>query len=604
MAKRKPKQKVVRCVAYLRISRKGKKVDKYGQEKSIKDQRKRIAALQPTEPNTKYEIVRWYEKDEGIPGWKRGAKRPDYHRLVEELPETKATCILVDDMDRFSRANEMEALHDVQVLKERHGIRLIVAVNQGNFDLVNDSFAAMKIALAAMASHEYSTRLSRRITEARKDAAENKRRRSGGNAPYGYVTCHKPGTKPGPDDKPTHLKPGDRKHVRVVQDIFKWFAEDYMSLTWVAGELNRKGIPSPKGKKWSVVGIKQLLRRRVYKGDLVYNQKKSGEFHYINGDYKVVPISKYHEDKPKAWKQTPEGVIEWKGVYKPLVDSKLFDAAQRRLDMLAKRGGRRPRAKGFVLSRLIKCAKCGGYMNGVTFRGKRIYRCNTNSMKGQGACEYYWVAEDLLLPKVLMEIKKPEETIVRQPKQDKQQADEEQAEIEQRCQELEQRIQEAEARLNSKDTDARRKTFINKTIEQDLDELDKLRANKAPEIEEQDKRAVIDAALKRVQAWARESAKTDYLMPITQKVCDELIQRTGAYDPDGTWSSWVESFIEYDKDGGPLLRVNVRRLNELLHDWGTEITLRWRTTGSGRQRRHKPLPGTIVIKGLGVKKAF
>ena len=49
-----------------------------------------------------YEIVRWYVKDKGVPGWKRGASRPDYFKLVNELKETKAKAILVDDMDRFT----------------------------------------------------------------------------------------------------------------------------------------------------------------------------------------------------------------------------------------------------------------------------------------------------------------------------------------------------------------------------------------------------------------------------------------------------------------------------------------------------------------------
>ena len=63
-----------------------------------------------------YEVAKWYQRDTGVPGWKRGDKRPDYN-LVTELPETGARAILVDDMDRFTRADEMEVIHDVQKLR-------------------------------------------------------------------------------------------------------------------------------------------------------------------------------------------------------------------------------------------------------------------------------------------------------------------------------------------------------------------------------------------------------------------------------------------------------------------------------------------------------
>ena len=141
-AKKIANQKIL-AVAYLRKSTKGEEV-----EKSIADQLVRIKRLRPSVAGAEYQIVKVYDKDKGVPGWKRGAARPDYFRLVEELEaETKAKAILIDDMDRFSRSDPMETVSDVQKLREI-GVRFIHAVNQGVKDLVEGgAIVAMQIAM-------------------------------------------------------------------------------------------------------------------------------------------------------------------------------------------------------------------------------------------------------------------------------------------------------------------------------------------------------------------------------------------------------------------------------------------------------------------------
>ena len=93
----------------------------------------------------------------------------------------------------------------------------------------------MKIAMSAMASHEFSTRLSRRIANARLDAAK-KGLRSGGEAPYGLANDGKGG-----------LKPGNPKEVRWVRWIFDQFVKHLQSMNAIAAELN--GEKKVDGKK-------------------------------------------------------------------------------------------------------------------------------------------------------------------------------------------------------------------------------------------------------------------------------------------------------------------------------------------------------------------
>ena len=373
-------------------------------EKSIADQEARIRKLHPLDDVAKYEIKKVYDQDLGVPGWKRGAKRPDYQRLVDELKETGATAILVDDMDRFSRADEFEVMHHVQELREHHGIRYIHAVNQGCIDLIGDQFAAMKIAMSAMASHEHCTRLSRGIVNARLDAAL-KGLRSGGEAPYGMYMADEhgnrvpPGRKKKGDPVGCILIPGDQEQVKVVRSIFDQFVNHYKSMHWIVGELNRKGIKARHGGKWHVATVTKVLKQRAYRGDFHCNEKQSGQFHIINENHEVVPVNRYQDEQRES---KSEAAIEWKGRYKALIAPKVFDAAQDRLASFALTG-RRPRENGYALKCILICDHCGRPMYGChpTGRQNRVYRCSTVGDSGKGQCGNFWIGEEDILPFVL-----------------------------------------------------------------------------------------------------------------------------------------------------------------------------------------------------------
>ena len=354
MKKTKQELKVIPAVAYCRKSTKTERA-----EKSIADQRERIAKLKPAEDGARYEIVRWYVKDKGVPGWKRGAARPDYFTLVNELKETKALAILVDDMDRFSRANVYDVVSDVKELREQHGIRFIHAANQGSIELRDDS--VWQIAAHAMAGHEYSTRLSRRIANARCDAAKQGKR-SGGKAPFAMETDGKVG-----------LKRGDSAKVKIVQWVFDQWANERRSMSWIAGDLNkRQKVLAPKGGKWLVTAIKQLLQRKEYAGHFDFARRKVGQFHYINSDKEVVAISNFHGNRPNRNVYTDDRVFLKENHYKnPIIAPKLFNKAQARFDAMKTEAKHRPR-NSYPLSSVLHCGHCGAPMTGLTPTGARI----------------------------------------------------------------------------------------------------------------------------------------------------------------------------------------------------------------------------------------
>ena len=98
----------------------------------------------------------------------------------------------------------------------------------------------MQIAMEANASHEFSTRLSRRIANARLDAARTGKR-TGGQAPYGLA-----------NDGQGGLKPGNPKEVKWVRWIFNQFVKYLKSMNWIAAELNRQKVPPGTAACWYV----------------------------------------------------------------------------------------------------------------------------------------------------------------------------------------------------------------------------------------------------------------------------------------------------------------------------------------------------------------
>lgn len=589
MAKRQ-ELKVILAVAYCR-----KSTNEEMTEKSIADQQARIAKLQPQESGTRYEIVRWYTADKGVPGWKRGAKRPDYFRLIKELKENGAKAILVDDMDRFSRADEFEVVSHTQELREVHRIRYIHSVNQGSVDLVADQYAPMKIAMGAMAGHEFCTRLSRRLAHARLDAAM-KGLRSGGRAPYGMAMANgdgkpvTPGAHTRSADRGKRLIPGDPKEVKVVQWIFDQFVTHGRSMNWLAADLNRRGVPRRTGKKWYVASLRELLQRREYVGDFSYNSRRSGEFHVVQkvgSQFEVVRTSNYHDDKPSPWKLTSDDRIVRENTHKGIISRKLFNAAQKRLAEFKLKGSRKPRAGGYPLSRILICDHCGKPMYGChpTGRKHRVYRCGTPAKSGIGTCGTFEVREEVILPFVMRllgeeitDLRKllsspPDE--LREPNKVK---------ADQRKQ-LEQDRQALSVR-------------IEKSVERLLD------------IEDRDTRQALDRKISEMRTELREADAALAVKPTANGYSRRDLEALNAW-----WEDFEKHAVSVPVPGDPspecvfwqdpnseeqAFMMDARRVNEALHALGCEVRLRWKTEQvtlpSGKVRtRHRLVKGRFRL---------
>jgi site-specific DNA recombinase len=561
---------LIPSVGYLRKS--DKKGDAY--EVSLADQKARIKQLKPPDAGFRYDIVAWFT-DPGIQGWKRGHKRPDYFRMVNFIREKRnhIKAVLIDDMDRFSRADSMETVADVQTLREL-GVRYIHAVNQGVKDLTRDvAMVAMRIAMEANASHEPCTRLSRRIAETRKKKAEQGLR-TGGVAPYAMANDGKGG-----------LKPYDPKQVKTLRWLFEQF-DAGKSLNWLAGDLNRRGIRGPTGGRWYVKTIRELLKRRCYRGDFHFNRVHGGQFHGIDEKGNVVDraelVVETFTDKStgevkEVLKPGKEFITE--GVYDAIVDPALFDRVQKRLGTLTTDRSQRKRM-GYALTGILKCDHCGLAMYGTLQHGEgsaRIYKCKADSVRGTGACGHRQVREDEILPFILKvlgeEITHLEELLTLPPEnlaQPHKERTEQRQQTEQERDKLAQKIAKAEENLLFIE-DARTRKSLDGRITAMRDELDRLEAELSTAPAEADFSQEDAAAL---AAWWRDFKAKAVEMPLPANAKITGMKRAA---PDTVVGDQVKVVLTYVPPEQCAVRVDPLTVNRALLQLGCEVRLRWET---------------------------
>src|SRR5262249_39132211 len=154
------------------------------------------------------------------------------------------------------RASWRKAVRDIDDLAEA-GVQVISCVKDGDFRIADehDAGEAHRLIAIAMANHEFCRKLSRRVTLARRTAAEEGKR-TGAPGPYGRVS-----------DGAGGLKHGEPAKAEVVRWLFDQFGNHARSLGWLAGDLNRRQVPPPAGKAWYAKSVGLLLRQRNYRGD-------------------------------------------------------------------------------------------------------------------------------------------------------------------------------------------------------------------------------------------------------------------------------------------------------------------------------------------------
>lgn len=173
-----------------------------------------------------------------------------------------------------------------------------------------------------------------------------------GRPPYGYRVGAK-----------NRLEPVEEEAV-VVRYIFRLYRQENLGIRLIARRLNEEGLRTRRGRPWSMVSIRDILRNRAYLG----TYQRLG--------------------------------VRVPGTHTALVSPDDFRRAQELLE--DRRTNYSPRTVGsFLLSGLAVCGQCGSHMIGVSRRqawrrrrdnseqaaSYRYYQCGSHT--NQGICAYH-----------------------------------------------------------------------------------------------------------------------------------------------------------------------------------------------------------------------
>jgi site-specific DNA recombinase len=385
---------LVRAVGYIRMSSKK-------QDASPEQQREEILKLAD---RLGYQIVRWYY-DPGITG-DDTRKRKEFRHMILDAEEVRDfAAILCWDQDRFGRFDSIEAGRWIAPLRD-NGVWL-VTVGQGTIDW-NTFQGRITYGVQQEGKHQFLIDLSKNVSRGR--LASARKGKLIVRPAYGYdrvffdeagklvrrVAYREKFTKP--EGWTVNLVPAaDQIEGDTVRWIFETYESTDCSLRWLVSELNRRKVPTRRGKAWSPASVRYILTHRLYIGDYVFGRKRSGKYHQTTDEGEI------GAPEPKRYRR-PVIIIE--NHHPALVDKETFFAVQ------AKMAGRgdakvKPRGSIYLLTGgLLRCGHCGRPMCSKPsgrHDGIRYYYCpGSNS----GQCKCYTIRGERIEDYILEQVEK------------------------------------------------------------------------------------------------------------------------------------------------------------------------------------------------------
>jgi DNA invertase Pin-like site-specific DNA recombinase len=333
-------------------------------------------------------------------------RRERFLQMITDAEDGQFDAILAWDVDRFSRADVLEANAIWYRLREA-GVR-VFTVNQGDLRLDSSDIGHIITRdITQHGKHAYLVDLSRNAL--RGALAAVNRGQWPGLPPFGYDRqfydqngrpVHRApfGTK---FQKPTEwlvkLVPSeDETAVETVRWIFQQYVEHGEPLNNIARMLNRKGAQSASGGSWWQHTVRTILLNPAYVGDLTYGKFRCGKFHQTTDGGLI-------GEATQAKRSTAPVII--KDAHPALVSREIFEAARQRIKSESFALGRRG---SYPLSSILRCGHCGASMIGYhsdtpATKGLRFYCCSNRGRIG-AECRGYSVSAERIERFVLDEL--------------------------------------------------------------------------------------------------------------------------------------------------------------------------------------------------------
>jgi site-specific DNA recombinase len=314
-----------------------------------------------------YDIVAEFV-DEGIGGSDRNLHRRDgYRRLCEAAKAKQFDLLLLDKLDRLSRADPIDWGATVKPLRDA-GLRL-ETVARGPVDW-RDPFGQMAAMFEQSGNNGYARSIGYNVlSRLRQMAAQGIYT---GPCPYGYVR--------GPDGRPVP----DGYRAEVVAWLFRTYADTAATVADLIRELHARGVRSPRGREWwGGTGVFAVLENRAYVGDFTWNKQTRAEYYRVHGG-QLVEVGRCAAE--------PEAFVI-RDNHPPLIDRATWERVQAKRARTPRRTTPVAGGGGWLLTGLLVCGHCGCRMRGTTIRGVRSYICGSYHTTRSQSCGRHTIPE-------------------------------------------------------------------------------------------------------------------------------------------------------------------------------------------------------------------
>lgn len=251
-------------------------------------------------------------------------ERPALQELIDEIEAGNIQAVVVYRLDRLTRS--IADFYELWKIFEIHGVVFVSATEAFSTDTpTGELFLNLLLSLAQWERQLTKQRVADKIAERSKRGYWN-----GGNPPFGYDYSK--------DEK---LLIPNKQEAQIVTNVFE-LAAQYGTPTEIAKQLNKDGIKTKSflaikkdgktkmmgGKRWVGQNVTRLVRNAIYKGIIVH------------------------------------GDNEYEGRHKALVDSKLWERANKKLveKKPAQSLTRRSNRHEMLLKGILKCDHCNRHL--------------------------------------------------------------------------------------------------------------------------------------------------------------------------------------------------------------------------------------------------
>lgn len=317
----------IRVAAYCRVS-----TEKEEQLLSLETQK---AVFTDYAQSQNFELVKLYT-DEGISGTKL-KNRTGFLEMMRDAKNGLFEKVLVKDVSRLSR-NTVDFLQTLRELKSRNIEIIFLNSNMTSYD------GELLLGITAILAQEESGNLSKRVKFGKKKNAEK------GKVPnivYGY-------DKVKGDLFSLQINEQEAEVIRYIYDLY---LHSNYGANKIAQILNRKGLQTKRGCRWTQNAICRILTNPIYTGKIINGKEEVTDF-----------LTGTREKKSEE---------DWIIVENPdlrIISDKELQAATALMQQRQKNFQihHTRQSSRFPLSTLIKCEHCG-----YSFR--RIHRTFKNS---------------------------------------------------------------------------------------------------------------------------------------------------------------------------------------------------------------------------------